>query len=110
VWTNTNYCLKKPSFNSIVKKGQEKQVVGLNLTQYEILEEDQGQYVFVQECAKDYKRVGARTCVAICPLGWPDMGRKCLKQGEMVFFPFVWQPGDGKVIPNKAVEKVANKK
>lgn len=105
IWTNTNYCLKKPMFNSVVKKGQEKQLVGLDLTQYEILEEGtKGAYVFVQECSKDFKRVGNRQCVAVCPLGWNDMGRKCLKQGELIYFPFVWQPGDGKVTPRGAAE------
>jgi len=76
-WTNTNYCIKSPSTKSVVKKGQEKQLVGVDLTQFEILEESPGGFVFVQQCSKDFKRVGARQCVAICPLGWPDMGRKC---------------------------------
>jgi hypothetical protein len=98
-WTATNYCLKKASFHSDVKKGPEKQTVGINLSQYEVVEETPGGYVFVQECSKDFKRLGNRECVAICPLGWPDMGRKCLKQGELIYFPFVWQPGDGKVTP-----------
>jgi len=98
-WTNTNHCLKKPSFNSAVKKGKEKQSVGLVQGQWEVLEETDDEFVFVQECSKDYKRVGNRECVALCPLGWPDMGRSCLKQGELIYFPFVWQPGDGKVAP-----------
>ncbi len=100
-WTQTNYCLKKPAYNSIVKRGQDKQEVGIKDTLFEIVEEVPGGFVFVQECSKDFKRVGTRQCVAICPLGWPDMGRKCLKQGELIFFPFVWQPGDGKVKPKE---------
>jgi hypothetical protein len=96
-WTNTNNCVKKPSLKSMVKKGNDKQQIGLLVGQWEILEETDGEFVFVEECAKDFKRVGNRECIALCPLGWPDMGRKCLKQGELVYFPFVWQPGDGKV-------------
>jgi len=106
-WTNTNYCLKKETINSVVKKGAEKQMVGVDLTQFEILEETPGGYVFVQQCPTDFKRVGARQCFALCPLGWPDMGRKCLKRGELIYFPFVWQPGDGKV-EAKVVDESGN--
>merc|ERR1712086_713396 len=115
-WTMTNYCLKKPAYNSIVKRGQDKQEVGIKDTLYEIVEEVPGGFVFVQECSKDFKRVGTRQCVAVCPLGWPDMGRKCLKQGQLIFFPFVWQPGDGKVKPKEETgspppaKKVSGKK
>jgi len=109
VWTNVNYCLKKPSFNSDVKSGKEKQEVGIKLNQYEIVEETPGGFVFVQECPKDFKRIGNRTCMAVCPLGWSDMGRKCLKRGEMIFFPFVWQPGDGKVTPKGGESQAAPK-
>jgi hypothetical protein len=96
-WTMSNYCTKKPTIVSDVKKmsGDSKQRVGGNMGDYEMLEETEGEYIYVQNCPQDYKRVGNRSCIAKCPLGWPDMGNKCLKKGEMIFFPFVWTPGDG---------------
>lgn len=96
-WTQSNYCTKKPTIISDVKKmgGDAKQRVGGNMGDYEMLEETEGEYIYVQNCPQDYKRVGNRSCIAKCPLGWPDMGNKCLKKGEMIFFPFVWTPGDG---------------
>jgi|ERR1711935_124364 len=96
-WTMSNYCVKKPTIISDVKKmsGDAKQRVGGNLGDYEMLEETEGEYIYIQNCPQDYKRVGNRSCIAKCPLGWPDMGNKCLKKGEMIFFPFVWTPGDG---------------
>lgn len=102
-WTKVNYCVKKPALRSEVKRlnGQERQEIGLTINDYEILEETDGEYVYVRNCPKDYKRVGNTMCVAVCPLGWPDLGNKCLKQGQLVFFPFVWQPGDQKVVPKE---------
>merc|ERR1712110_1349997 len=100
-WTKVNYCVKKPAIRSEVKRlnGQERQEIGLTIDDYEILEETEGEYVYVRNCPKDYKRVGNTMCVAVCPLGWPDLGNKCLKMGQLVLFPFVWQPGDAKVVP-----------
>jgi len=100
-WTKVNYCVKRPAIRSEVKRlnGQERQEIGLGVTDYEILEEKDGEYIYVRNCPKDFKRVGNTMCVALCPLGWPDLGNKCLKQGQLVFFPFVWQPGDAKVVP-----------
>jgi len=100
-WTKVNYCLKKKAIRSEIKRlnGQERQEIGLTINDYEILEEKEGEYIYVKNCPKDYKRVGNTMCVALCPLGWPDLGNKCLKQGQLVFFPFVWQPGDQKVVP-----------
>ena len=100
-WTKVNYCLKKNAQRSEVKRlnGQERLEIGLTVNDYEILEEKEGEYIYVKNCPKDYKRVGNTMCVALCPLGWPDLGNKCLKQGQLVFFPFVWQPGDFKVVP-----------
>lgn len=100
-WTKVNYCVKRPAIRSEIKRlnGQERQEIGLTINDFEILEETEGEYVYVRNCAKDYKRVGNTMCVAVCPLGWPDLGNKCLKQGQLVFFPFVWQPGDAKVVP-----------
>jgi hypothetical protein len=100
-WTKVNYCVKRKALRSEVKRlnGQERMEIGLSVNDYEILEEKEGEYVYVRNCPKDYKRVGNTMCVALCPLGWPDLGNKCLKQGQLVFFPFVWQPGDQKVVP-----------
>jgi hypothetical protein len=100
-WTKVNYCVKKKAIRSDIKRlnGQERQEIGLTINDYEILEEKEGEYIYVKNCPKDYKRVGNTMCVALCPLGWPDLGNKCLKQGQLVFFPFVWQPGDQKVVP-----------
>jgi len=102
-WTKVNYCVKKPAIRSEIKRlnGQERQEIGLSVRDFEILEETEGEYVYVRNCPKDYKRVGNTMCVAVCPLGWPDLGNKCLKMGQLVFFPFVWQPGDQKVVPLK---------
>merc|ERR1712007_269775 len=99
-WTKVNYCSKKKAIRSEVKRlnGQDREEIGLSINDYEILEETEGEYVYVKNCPKDYKRVGSTMCVAVCPLGWPDLGNKCLKQGQLVFFPFVWQPGDQKVV------------
>jgi len=101
VWTKVNYCSKKKATRSEVKRlnGQERQEIGLAINDFEILEETEGEYVYVRNCPKDYKRVGSTMCVAVCPLGCPDLRNKCLKQGQLVFFPFVWQPGDQKVVP-----------
>jgi len=98
-WTKVNYCVKKPAIRSQIErlKRNERQEVGLTLNDFEILEETDGEYIYVKNCPKDFKRVGSTMCVAVCPLGWPDLGNKCLKQGQLVFFPFVWQPGDGNV-------------
>jgi len=100
-WTKVNYCVKRPAIRSEVKRlnGQERQEIGLSINDFEILEETDGEFIYVRNCPKDYKRVGNTMCVAVCPLGWPDLGNKCLKQGQLVFFPFVWQPGDQKVVP-----------
>jgi len=100
-WTKVNYCNKKKAFRSDIKRlnGQEREEIGLNFKDFQMLEETEGEYIYVRNCPKDYKRVGSTMCVAVCPLGWPDLGNKCLKQGQLVFFPFVWQPGDQKVVP-----------
>jgi len=102
-WTKVNYCLKKKAIRSEIKRinGQKKEEIGIGINDYEILRENAGEYIYIKNCPKDYKRVGNTMCIALCPLGWPDLGNKCLKQGQLVFFPFVWQPGDQKVVPKK---------
>ena len=79
--------------------GRDKREIGLTVNDWEILEETDGEFVYVKNCPRDFKRIGNSMCAAICPLGWPDMGNTCLKQGQLIFYPFVWQPGDQKVIP-----------
>jgi hypothetical protein len=100
-WTKTNFCVKKKAIRSEIKRldGKNREEIGLAQQHFEMLEEKDGEYIYVKNCPKDYKRVGNTMCVALCPLGWPDLGNKCLKQGQLVFFPFVWQPGDQKVVP-----------
>jgi hypothetical protein len=96
-WTKTNYCLKQPSYKAEIKRlnGDEKQSIGVGLNDFQMVEESDGEYIYVRNCLEDFKRIGSVTCAAKCPLGWSDMGHKCLKKGEMIFFPFVWTPGDG---------------
>ena len=103
-WTITNYCLKKASIRSEIKTFESNQVmqVGSLRTEYEILETNDNEFVYVKNCPKDFKRVGNSQCVAQCPLGWPDFGHKCLKKGDMIYFPFVWMPGDGRVAAKEA--------
>ena len=99
-WTKTNYCVKKEALNSTIKRlsGTEKYAIGSDLNDWEMLEESEGHFVYVKNCPKDYKRIGNRMCMALCPLGWDDTGNSCYKQGELVFYPFVWQPGDQRVV------------
>ena len=109
-WTKTNYCLKKDAVRSEIKRlsGKNRQEVGLTINDWEILEENNGQFIYVRNCPTDFKRVGNSMCMGVCPLGWADVGNKCLKQGEFIFYPFVWQPGDQKVTPLGKVGKRRN--
>ena len=50
---------------------------------------------YVRRCSPGFVRVGDYKCLAKCPLGWPDLGDRCLKKGSLMVFPFVWQVGDG---------------
>jgi len=50
---------------------------------------------YVRKCPKGYTRVGDYKCISNCPLGWPDIGDRCIKSGPLLMFPFVWQVGDG---------------
>ena len=49
---------------------------------------------FIEKCRDGYTRVGAKLCVASCPLGWPDLGDRCMKTGDIILMPFVWMVGD----------------
>ena len=50
---------------------------------------------FVEKCREGYARFGAANCVAVCPIGWPDLGDWCVKNEFIVFDPFLWTAGDG---------------
>jgi len=94
LWTGFEYCMKKSQIYSdaIVDV---KQITDMNL--WEIYK---GKYV--RKCSEGYRRVGDYKCLAVCPLGWPDMGDRCLKRGALMVFPFVWQVGDGSKPPQGA--------
>jgi len=49
---------------------------------------------FVEKCNEGFMRVGLTRCIAVCPLGWPDLGDRCMKTGDIVLMPFVWMVGD----------------
>lgn len=49
---------------------------------------------YIERCKKGFTRVGAYLCVAKCPLGWPDLGDRCIKTGDLILMPFVWMVGD----------------
>lgn len=52
----------------------------------------------VPSCGEYYQRVGATMCVPVCPLGWKDEGRRCLKPGTFHNGnPYTWTYGDGPV-------------
>merc|ERR1712007_137540 len=87
LWTGFDYCMKKeqswtePNTNAKAIK---------DMNNWEIYKD-----AYVHKCAEGYERVGDYRCLAICPLGWPDLGDRCVKQGALLVFPFVWQVGDG---------------
>ena len=80
-----NYCLKPQSYESEMLK--------------DVLEYDAKRYqpfgdAFIEKCFPGFTRVGAKLCVGTCPLGWPDLGDRCMKTGDMILMPFVWMVGD----------------
>jgi hypothetical protein len=58
--------------------------------------ESYGSY-FVEKCKEGFMRVGLTRCIAVCPLGWPDLGDRCHKKGDIVLMPFIWTIGDGQI-------------
>lgn len=113
-WTNTQYCLKDDKSKSPVEyvynhknNGKVHQRdIGIDVNQWEVHERENGELMYIKNCPKDYARVGNRTCVAICPLAWSDTGERCMKRGEILYFPFVWQPGDGSLdIDSKPIKR-----
>jgi hypothetical protein len=106
-WTNTQYCVKKPdSKTAAVKvyssnKGELRhRPIGVRQGEWNTHRRQNGELLYIENCPDDFMRVGNTACVAVCPLGWPDMGRKCMKRGSLLYFPFVWQPGDGNLEVN----------
>lgn len=50
---------------------------------------------FVPKCKENYTRAGADGCIPVCPEGWMDLGRKCLKaQWENLGNVYTWLPKD----------------
>lgn len=50
---------------------------------------------WVPKCGEGFRRVGADQCVPICPPGWLDQARFCLKpQYEARSSPMTWLPED----------------
>lgn len=96
-WTRTTYCLKHSQVKSEIKRLNVNNVqsVGTGLEDFEILQENTDDFIYVKNCPENFKRIGDIQCMAQCPLGWADFGNKCLKKGALYWFPFVWTPGDG---------------
>jgi hypothetical protein len=86
-WTGFEYCMKKEGLYS--EETIDSKKIG-DPREWEIFK---GKYV--KKCKPGYSRVGDFKCLAGCPLGWPDLGDRCLKKGALIVFPFVWQVGDG---------------
>lgn len=80
-----NYCLKHESYESKISKGEGNE----DLSTYQPFGDS-----FIEKCKDGYTRVGAKLCVARCPLGWPDLGDRCMKTGDIILMPFVWMVGD----------------
>lgn len=55
---------------------------------------------FIEKCVAGYTRIGAKLCVSLCPLGWPDLGDRCIKTGDIILMPFVWMVGDDSMAMN----------
>lgn len=50
---------------------------------------------WVSKCPAGFARVGADQCIALCPEGWVDSGRTCLKPNSVnLSAPFVWTSAD----------------
>ena len=50
---------------------------------------------WVPTCKPGYRRVGADGCFSICPPGWVDEGRNCLKRKiDYIGHAFYWKPAD----------------
>jgi len=91
-WTGFDYCMKREQLWTEPNTDSKTIKDAKNWDIYK------GAYV--KKCDDGYERVGDYRCLAKCPLGWPDLGDRCVKQGALLVFPFVWQVGDGSVVVN----------
>lgn len=75
-WTNTLYCLKNNKQHSRVESAHahknygrvsKHRSIGINFNEWGIHKRDNGEYLYIENCPKDYERVGSKYCVAICP-------------------------------------------
>lgn len=76
---------KSPQYNSqsdcenLTKKGCERWVLDF----------------WVPKCNSGFTRVGADQCIALCPEGWNDAGRHCMKPTTVQLgAPFTWEARD----------------
>lgn len=97
--TDKNHCVKRKSYetNPISRKkyyeNYSKQPVSDRMEGY-------GNY-YIEKCKEGFTRVGLTRCIAHCPLGWPDLGDRCHKTGDIVIMPFIWTVGDGQIKEEK---------
>lgn len=96
--TDKNYCIKKQSYDSAMVVKNEY-LNAHNGQSPGITYESFGRY-FVEKCKEGFQRVGFTRCIAGCPLGWPDLGDRCHKKGDIVLMPFIWTVGDGQFKKN----------
>jgi len=80
-----NYCMKPQSYESDILR---------DVLQYDAKRWQPFGDAFIEKCSAGFTRVGAKLCVGTCPLGWPDLGDRCMKTGDMILMPFVWMVGD----------------
>lgn len=94
--TDQSSCVKKNSYESkmLLKNDYLNSTHGVYPSDSEY--EGFGSY-FVEKCRESFQRVGFTRCIAQCPLGWPDLGDRCHKKGDIVLMPFIWTIGDGQI-------------
>lgn len=93
-WTDKNYCIKKESYESSVISKQEYYT---HLDHSKNKDYEAYYSYFVEKCGEGFQRVGPTRCIAVCPLGWPDLGDRCHKKGDIILMPFIWTVGDGQM-------------
>lgn len=84
-----NYCQKHKSYEANVLKDITSLKDPESWKRYQPFGDS-----FIEKCKNGHTRVGAKLCVAKCPLGWPDLGDRCMKTGDIILMPFVWMVGD----------------
>jgi len=101
-WTGFDYCMKDEQTYSNTTKDTTKIKDTKN---WEIYKLD-----YVEKCKDGYERFGDYKCYVRCPLGWPDLGDRCMKKGALMVFPFVWQVGDGQSVEDEKKDGDKKKK